>query len=217
VPCIAREQRRTEHELYADVDPVLPGILGALLDAVACALKNFAAVKLPYLPRMADFAKWVTAAEPALGWKPGSFLEAYTASQDEANDVALDAYPIVDALRKLLADRTRWEGKPTELLALLTEVAGKDVTAKVEDWPKGANVLTGQLRRLAPNLRKIGMHVTSGTAGRGKTKHRSIVIGVDKPSSPATPASKAPNGVALGRLSPSDGPPLSCRQKPSLP
>jgi hypothetical protein len=105
VPCIAKEHRKTEQDLYAAVEPLLPGILGALLDAIVCALKSFPKVQLPGLPRMADFAKWVTSAEPALGWKPGSFLEAYTASQDEANDVALDAYPIVDALRKLMANQ----------------------------------------------------------------------------------------------------------------
>jgi hypothetical protein len=82
------------------------------------------------------------------------------------------------------------------LLTKLGELAAENVTAKGEDWPKGANVLTGQLKRLAPNLRKIGLHVTSGTAGRGKAKHRSIIIEVDKAASPASPASTSNKSVA---------------------
>src|SRR5262249_10655295 len=154
-----------------------PAILGGLLDAVACALKNLATVRLPALPRMADFAKWVTAAEPALGWEPGTFLATYHESQDEANEVALDAYAIVDPLRQLMADKELWEGKPSELLAKLGELADDKVT-KIQDWPKRANSLSGQLKRLAPNLRKIGLHVTFGSAGRGKTKGRRITIEV---------------------------------------
>src|SRR5262249_45018900 len=147
--------------------------------AVSCALKNQPNVKLSSLPRMADFAKWVTAAEPALGWDCGSFLSFYGANQEEANEIALDAYPIVDALRKLTADQQRWEGKPSELLAELGRVAGEKAT-KAEDWPKRANTLSGQLKRLAPNLRKIGFHVTFGSAGRGRAKGRRITIEADK-------------------------------------
>ena len=32
-----------------------------------------------------DFAKWVTAAEPQLRWKPGAFMEAYNANRAEAD------------------------------------------------------------------------------------------------------------------------------------
>src|SRR5262249_41799758 len=149
---------------------------------------------------MADFAQWVTAAEPALGWAPGTFLAAYAASQDEANEVALDAYPIVDPLRQLMANRERWEGKPSDLLVQLRDLAGEKVT-KVEDWPKRANVLSGQLKRLAPNLRKVGLHVTFGSAGRGKAKGRRIVVEGEKArnsSSPPSPSSPTPEKPGSG-------------------
>jgi hypothetical protein len=197
---ISQEGRKSEEELYAAVEPILPGILGALLDAVACALKNMPTVKLPALPRMADFAKWVTAAEPALGWKPGTFLAAYNASQEETNQVALDAYPIVEPLRQLIARQARWEGTSSELLAKLGELAG-DKATKAEDWPKRANVLSGQLKRLAPNLRKIGLNVTFGSAGRGKAKSRRITIEADRAgdsSSPSSPSSPSPEKQGSG-------------------
>jgi hypothetical protein len=200
VPPIPKEERKTEEELYAALEPDRAGILGAILDAVACALKNLPNTQLPSLPRMADFAKWVTAAEPALGLKPGQFLAAFEEGQDEANEIALDAWPIVDPLRQLMVDRLQWEGKPSELLARLGELAGEKA-AKPEGWPKRANALSGQLKRLAPNLRKIGLSVTFGSAGRGKAKGRRIVIEVDKAgdsSSPPSPASPSPKNQGCG-------------------
>jgi hypothetical protein len=209
-PEIPEEERKTEEELYAALEPDRPGILGAILDAVACALKNFPSVKLSSLPRLADFAKWVTAAEPSLGWTPGTFLTAFRQGQAEANDVALDAYPIVDALRQLMADRAQWDGKPSELLAKLGELVG-DKATRAEDWPKRANTLSGQLKRLAPNLRKIGLSVTFGSAGRGKTKGRRIVIETDNAgerSSPSSPSSPSPENQRSGddRTAPGDDP-----------
>ena len=55
-----------------------PGILGALLDAASAALANHADVNARLegrLPRMADFAIWVEAAAPAIGWRAGRVLD----------------------------------------------------------------------------------------------------------------------------------------------
>src|SRR5579884_3398987 len=186
---ITSEGRRTEEELYAALKLLRPGILGALLDAVVCALKNMPNTRLATLPRMADFVKWVTAAEPALGWAPGTFLNAYHEVQDEANEVALEEYPIVDSLRRLMEGEERWEGKASQLL---TELAGltEEQAVKAERWPRGANILSGELKRLAPNLRKIGLNVTFSSAGRGHAKVRQITVEkvkVGERSSPSSP------------------------------
>jgi hypothetical protein len=205
LPTIPKAERKTEEDLYAALKPLRPGILGALLDAVACALKNLATVQLPFMPRLADFAKWVTAAEPALGWEPGTFLATYHASQDEANDVALDAYSIVEPLRRLMGSLGRWEGTASELLARLAERAGEKAV-KARDWPKQPSVLSGQLKRLAPNLRKIGLDVTFGSVGGGDDKRRCItieVVGVGDSSSPPSRSS-----LALEKQGSWDDPPL---------
>ena len=60
---IAEDARQPEDELFAAFEAKRPVILGALLDAVAAALRNLPKVKLDRAPRMADFAKWVTAAK----------------------------------------------------------------------------------------------------------------------------------------------------------
>jgi hypothetical protein len=99
LPTIPEDARKSEADVWRDFEAKQPAILGALLTAVSSALANIQTVNLPSLPRMADFALWVTAAEPALGWKHGDFLEAYTGNREQANELALDAAIIVAPLR----------------------------------------------------------------------------------------------------------------------
>ncbi len=65
------ERRRDEAEFWRAFEEVRPRVLGALLDAAAAGLKNLPRVKLDQLPRMADFALWISAGEEALGMQAG--------------------------------------------------------------------------------------------------------------------------------------------------
>lgn len=96
---IADAERRCEKDLLSDLAGVAPRVFGALLDALACALKRVDVVQLPTLPRMADFARFVTAAEPALGWADGAFMEAYAANRTDVAAAALDASAVAHARR----------------------------------------------------------------------------------------------------------------------
>src|SRR6185312_15987157 len=110
LPAIPEDQRRDEETLLAEFEAARPRIFGALLSAAAGALTELPTVKLARLPRMADFAKWATAAEPALGWAQGAFMVAYNRNREAANELALEASPIASKLVELLAGAGRWEG-----------------------------------------------------------------------------------------------------------
>jgi len=71
---IAEEQRRSEAELWRQFELARPGILGALLDALAQGLRELPRLRLARLPRMADFALWATACESA--FRRGSTFES---------------------------------------------------------------------------------------------------------------------------------------------
>src|SRR5205807_7461443 len=134
-------------------------ILGALLDAVAAALANLPSTRLSTLPRMADFALWVSAAEPALGWSPGAFLADYTNNRQQSTETILADSPLYEPLARLLREgKGIWEGTPTEMLDELTDEAG-DKIAKHKTWPTKPNALTNRLKRLAPALRAIGITI----------------------------------------------------------
>ncbi|MHB1426587.1 MAG: hypothetical protein ACYC3I_25785 [Gemmataceae bacterium] len=169
LPPIPEDKRLPEKTLWRDFEQARSHILGALLTAVSGSLRELPNVRLPGLPRMADFAEWAVAAEKALGWTPGSFLDAYGENRRDANELALESSPLVPFLRQFVESKDEWTGTASALLAELRELAG-DV-AKVKDWPGNARGLSGRLRRLAPNLRAVGITIEwEREEGRNRTR-----------------------------------------------
>ena len=162
---IPEDQRKAERSLWAAFDKARPKILGALLDAVVVGLANEENVKLARVPRMADFALWVTACEYGLGWPVGRFIEVYTANRSSANDTAIEASVVGVLVQSFMASRGPWEGTSSQLLAEL-EGAADDAARKRRDWPKSARKLSGDLRRIAPNLRAAGIDVDFRRSGK---------------------------------------------------
>ncbi len=151
-PRIEDRDRLDERTFWQRFDEALPGILGALLDAVSTALRGRDHVVLKDSPRMADFARWVVAAEPALPLPQGAFMDAYTANRRDAQDLALDADPVAQGIAALL-DKGEWEGTAVELAkAVKPQDAPKW-------WPTTGQAMAGALRRAAPTLRAQGYDV----------------------------------------------------------
>jgi len=180
---IPEERRRPEQELWAAFELERPRILGVLLDALAKGLAMLPQTRLDKLPRMADFALWVTACETAL-WPQGTFWSAYCGNRDEAVDGVIDADPIASAVRAVMATRTEWTGTASELLGAVAEIAGERV-AKTKTWPDSPRALAGRLRRGATFLRKIGIDVGFEREGRARTRTIRITT-AGKPASPET-------------------------------
>lgn len=160
LPQIPEDKRRDERDFWEAFDAASGHILGAICDAVACALRNIETTHLDTLERMADAVLWVTAAEPTLGWEPGSFQRAYRANRSTGNETALESSLIYEPLCKFLTqpNNGNWEGRPSELLAELNTIVG-DQKPKAKEWPTNARKLRADLQRIAPNLRAIGVKV----------------------------------------------------------
>jgi hypothetical protein len=172
LPSIPEVKRRVESAFWGEFNEVRPAVLGSLLDAASTALRNEPHVTLPRLPRMADFAVWATAAEPALGVPEGSFMVAYDGNRAAANELALEASPVAVEVLKCMAGRDFWTVTYTELLAHLERAFG-DSPKRPEGWPKSARGLAGELTRVAINLRKAGVDVAP--AGRQGGSGRKMV------------------------------------------
>ncbi len=173
LPTIPDGLRRTEQQLFADFEQQRPHILGAFLDAVAKALQQLPNVRLAKPPRMADFSVWATAGESGLGLEPGAFLSAYGANREDANGLALEACVLAPAIQEFIAERDIWEGTAQDLL---DEMEDMDASGKLKgrrDWPKSPQGLGKRLRRIAPNLRRIGIEVDFDR-GTGKARKRLI-------------------------------------------
>jgi len=172
-----RGERRPEAEVDAQFAAEHPRLLGALLDATATALAHHSEVELPDLPRMADMAAWITAAEPALGWEPGTFLRAYQGNRDSGVDLAIEASVIGAPLLGWLEEQKAPIQPMTaaELLQHLERFAGignvmgaKRFVIDTAHWPRNAIALSGELGKLTPALRARGWVIEGPRRSNGR-------------------------------------------------
>jgi hypothetical protein len=193
---IPDDKRKQEEKLWAEFESKRPHILGALFDAVSHGLKTLPDVQLNRLPRMADFAAWVTACEGVL-WKRGTFLDAYTSNIEEAVEVVLDADQVAPVLRSYADLHPEFEGTASDLLKALNGIAPESQT-KAKGWPKRPNTLSGILRRIAPPLRKVGIDIEFEDKKRPKSiKITRRVVKVGKTSSGSTGSTFSKDGDGL--------------------
>ncbi|MGO9399741.1 MAG: ATP-binding protein [Xanthobacteraceae bacterium] len=164
---ITEEARDSEDDLIAAFEAKRPIILGALLDAVAGALRNLDKVRLERMPRMADLAKWITAAEPALGWESGRFLTVYRENRRDVIETSFEADAVAVAIRDfIIADRPDgWTGTATELLSALNVCVNEGIR-KSKLWPLSAQGLGNRIDRIAPLLRNKGFVVERRHSGQ---------------------------------------------------
>jgi hypothetical protein len=196
------EARQTEEELWRRYRLASPRILGALLDVAAGALADLDRVQIDRLPRMADLGLWVTAAEPALGWEPGSFLRTYRENQGQAITTTLEASLITSPLREVLAEKGWFRGPTSDLLRCLRDRV-EDRVVRDSAWPKDPIRLSGELRRLAPALRRVGIDVTFPKRTKGG-RQVTIELHGEKHPERTSPTSPSSNGSHPGDVGDDD-------------
>ena len=149
-------------------------------------------VQLARRPRLVDFARWVEAAAPALGWEPGVFVTDYLNNRDAASRHAIEADAVAGAVKRAigLSESKSFKGSATELLGLLNRLATDD-EKRAAGWPKNAAKLGDRLRRAAPALRRGGLRVTTERQGHQRTIK--LVEDGEQPSWPSRPSSIAPS------------------------
>jgi hypothetical protein len=133
----------TERRLFAEFDQQCAGILGALLDMMVRGLEMLPMTRLASSSRMADFAHW------AVACGIDQFEAAYAANRQGAINVMLSHDPVAKSVRVLLAKQEKWVGTMEELLDICGPTSGIKSTKKLSD----------DLRRLAPMLRTVGVHI----------------------------------------------------------
>ena len=162
---ILEASRRPEAEL----DAARPRILGAFLDPVAHGLARLPHVRLPRLPRMADFAIWATACATAFSAE-GAFIAAYDRNRAATTETIIEGDAVAAAVRALIAGRSEWQGTAPELLEVLGPIGGERAT-RAKTWPQTARALSGRLRRAAPALRAVGIELAFS---RASNRSRSV-------------------------------------------
>ncbi|MBW2154271.1 MAG: hypothetical protein JRH18_21720 [Deltaproteobacteria bacterium] len=161
---IPEDQRKLESDLWEEFEQARPGILGAVLDAVSSALKNKDKVDKKSLPRMADFARWVMAAEPSLPWSDGLFIDTYNENRKIAKKADVEADLVATAIINFLKEEQNpWSGTTTELKDRLEEVQANSTFIYNKSWPKNVSYFSNRLTKVAPALRSEGINASRKT------------------------------------------------------
>lgn len=163
LPPVPDDRRRPERAFWADFETARPGILGALLDAVAAGLRNLAATVIARPPRMADFAQFIAAAAPGLGWTAEQFLADYADNRREVREDAAAASPLVPVIEAFLGrrdgpDDQGFDGTAGELLDRLRKIC-TEAQQRARWFPATSSAAGAQLRRIAPLLEERGIAV----------------------------------------------------------
>ncbi len=153
--------RRPEAEVRAAFAEARPAILASLLDLLAQVLAVLPGVKLDQMPRMADFARILAAVDQVQDWV--TLQDYLNASRNVAADV-ISGDPFARAVIGM-ADHG-WTGTATHLLAAIVPP-----DPRPKDWPKDATRAAGKLKRIATELRKIGVEVSEArSTGRDRLR-----------------------------------------------
>jgi hypothetical protein len=163
------DERQEEAVIWQQFEEARPRLLGALLNGVSMALRRLETLKISRLPRMADFAKWATAAEAAWGWSDGAFLEVYAENRAGQASASVEADLVASTLVDFMREREFWEGTPTELHETLTTLVPEEKrklkVGKSYAWPQAPNILTRRLRKAQVFLKHFGIRITGAHSG----------------------------------------------------
>ncbi|MDN3024713.1 ATP-binding protein [Streptomyces sp. S.PB5] len=153
--------RRTEAELWAEFEEVLPVVLGSLLDLTVKV--RAADAEIPTDLRMADFAHLCAQLDAATSW---GALNAYRTCLDDLNDDVIEGDLLAQTVLKHAAGlEAGVEERRTsaEWLHCLTQLyTGDDFRPLPKGWPTTGKVLSDRLKRLQPTLAARGVLIDWG-------------------------------------------------------
>jgi hypothetical protein len=151
-----------------------PAVFGAILDALLRSMQRRDEIEAQDrpLPRMADAAVIILAAEDLFGPPVGTFERALAGQREEATAFTLDT-PLGIALgafkETYLHSEIEWHGTKTELLEILAKIVDPQGRGLAKPWPGNARAFSNKLKEMVPDLRRgYGLHFRSYLANRKK-------------------------------------------------
>ena len=163
----------TEADLWNRFDEARSGLLGAMFDTLAKAIRIRETLERPArLPRLADYAMWGCSVALAMGHSAEAYWNAYATNTSRQTTEALDASPVAQAVLVFMEDKQEWKGTPSELLTELNKIAEEiAVDTSARAWPKDASWVTRRLNLVLPNLAQVGISYKLSRANKTRVVH----------------------------------------------
>ncbi len=161
---IPSSKRISEKDFYESFIESKPRILGAILTTVCKAMAIYPTLAFKDLPRMADFAQWITAIAIVMGDSQEEAMRIYRRNIEKQYETVIADSTLAQCLIDLLEKTGSFNGTSTDLLKELKENTHEH---DAQALPKQANVLSRQLRKLRPTLIDSGINTDIGKDKRG--------------------------------------------------
>jgi len=169
-----------ETGLMKEWQQLLPGVLGALFDAVSTGIRNLPSISEEQPFRMADFVRWGKAMALGLGYSAEEFETAYRRSIASKWTESIEMNPFSTAIIDLVnRNGGNWEGTAAELsraLAADIRQMGRDMNLFSLDprW------ISEELTRIKPTLEHSGILYTRSSYRKegGKIQRKIIKLSV---------------------------------------
>ena len=183
---IEDSKRISERELEMAFIAARPRILAGLMDAVAATLEQLPHVKLDRLPRMADFARVAAALDRACPHLTGGNAFAlFEAHRGHMADDVIESEPFAVAVVQYVKAERKWSGSASQLREELIAALGDGPIPR--KWPGEGRGVTAKLKRLGPDLRRMGIiHTPPARTDKTRT-HTLEFVGEQPPDPPDAP------------------------------
>ncbi|WP_155722608.1 hypothetical protein [Bdellovibrio bacteriovorus] len=173
---ILEKDRKLTRELEREFQADHGKMLGAICQLLSKMLFDLPSHSLQSKPRMADFAHFVSSAEPHLGWSTGTVVDLMRENRADAESVLIENC-VYSSLIIVLASEN-WSGSASELLEEIEDSLGED-SRRLKGVPQSASALSSSLRRYAPAFRSVGVHIDCDGKTSGANSRRFISISLD--------------------------------------
>jgi hypothetical protein len=186
---IKNEQRKTLSKFWREFEQDYPFVLGALYNVAAHGLHELSNIRLPHLPRLAEFVECGVACETGHGL--GSFLDAFKMAAAEATDAIIENDPVALAILAFMGARGghTWTGTATALMAELKihDHTEQRVSAW-KNWPHDVRDFGAKLWRAETVLHKSGIELVRGDRSKDPKRERSLTLRMVTPVAESTPS-----------------------------
>lgn len=149
--------RKSGSAIFNQFNQIKPQLFGALLDTLVKTIKIKKRIPVPHISRTVDFDHYCMAAAEVLGFGKDVFIKARQANERLKLKGMIAGIPLINALDNFLSNNgDQWSGYMSQLLQQLPQYA-----ASGDYLPKGANVLSKEIRELRHKLEAAGIYVAS--------------------------------------------------------
>ncbi|MEZ8518219.1 ATP-binding protein [Vibrio cyclitrophicus] len=156
---MATNKRRSEQDLRAELEAVLPEILGALLTLSSKVMKELSLMEVSHSSRMMDYVLWLAGIEKVWSMPEGLLQKAYRANVRELMADGMVDDSLTLSLQKLVSKVGKgkiWKGTPSDLLDTLQELENPMYL------PKAPGALSAKLFGQESSLNANGIFIKKG-------------------------------------------------------